>query len=241
MMSTIRLLFFLLAATNSFSQKLDTAFLSEAKAHAVTHYEGVVNEKTFLFSGIAYVHGPAIGDQHPFFGNNAWSTGTVTYHDYKYDGIFLRYDIVTDALVIQNYQGQLLALTREFVDEFRMGMRAFRFYGSDKQALPAAGYYEVLYDGCTTVLARHTKSPDNRIESGRVVIEYRERTEYFLHKEGRFFPVTSKKTMLGILSDRKNELKQFIRKNRLYFSRKTRQTFIERVAAHYDTLSDSKK
>lgn len=235
-MPTIRLLVLLLAATHAFSQKLDTAFLSAAKAQAATHYKEIMSGRTLLFSGTEYLPGPAIRDRHPFFGANEWYAGSVTYHNYRYDGIPLRYDIAIDGLVTENRQGQLIVLTREFVNEFSIGAHAFRSYSPDKHTLPVSGYYEVLYDGQTTVVARHNKSPENRIESGRVVIDYRERTDYFLRKEGRFFLITNKSSLLRILSDRKGELKQFIRKNRLYFNRRNRETFIERVAAQYDTL-----
>ncbi|MEP6845466.1 MAG: hypothetical protein ABI861_05660, partial [Panacibacter sp.] len=59
---------------------------------------------------------------------------------------------------------------------------------------------------------------------------------FYLQKNNTFFTITSKRTLLGVLNDRKKEIQEFIKKNKLDI-RKDKDNALSKIAAHYDEIS----
>ncbi len=240
MMPTIRILALTFMVFEGFSQIQDTAFVSEARKQSIAQYKETIKGQTFLYSGSEYKSSPTKDDQHPFFIYDDWVFGSVLYHGHRYSNIPLLYDIMTDALVTENYyNAQEIVLVREKVEAFTLGTLEFKKLREDDYngSIPSTGYYEVIYDGPTQVIAKHLKVQENRIESQRVIIEYNDVDRYYVLKHGRFFPVRGKRSLLKVLGDQKPALRQFTRKHGLFF-RNDRPGFLKKVASHYDTLTD---
>jgi len=234
----IRILSLLIIALPSLGQG-DSLLLQQATSASVVLYTQTIKGQTLLYSGPQYRSGPILDGQHPFFGADDWTFGSVTYNGYRFDNVPLLYDIAFDVLVTENYYtAHETALVKEKVEAFEINGRQFiridrhQYEGS----LPTPGFYEMVYDGTTTVLARHTKFENSRIESKAIVIDYKEKVKYFILRGTRFFPVKTKRSILNVLADEKQALRQYIRQHNL-FPRVDRRGFLLQVAAHYDTLT----
>ncbi len=70
-----------------------------------------------------------------------------------------------------------------------------------------------------------------------VIPSFDESVRYYVVKDGNFHVVKTKGSVLQVLSDRKSELKNFLRKNRIRYN-DDREKAIVRLTEFYDTLND---
>jgi hypothetical protein len=192
-----------------------------------------------LYSGSEYLEPTRTNEQHPFYLDSDWIDGAVHYNGDWYRNVSLLYDITSDKLVTEYYfNGNPMLLVKEKLDQFSLGQRYFKkFFKEDfKNSLPATGFYEVLYNGQTMLIARREKKMQDRIEGMKVQIDFEEKYRYFILRNGEFLPIRSKKSMYKLLEDKKQELKQRVREEKLNFKLNREQSF-SRMAALYDSLT----
>ncbi|HYG19133.1 MAG TPA: hypothetical protein VD816_09390 [Ohtaekwangia sp.] len=213
----------------------DTTFVSAGAKHAQRLYEQSIGPQSHLLNGPLYLEVEQThDDQFPFFLINDWVEGTVDYDDQHYENVPLLYDIALDQIVTEHPSNATkIRLVNEKVAGFTLGEKKFiRITGS----LLPPGYYEVLYPGKSTVYAKHKKSQQDRINDRKIERSYDARTRYHIFKNGTFFSVRSKSSVLEILSDRKRELKQMMQQQRMKFNT-NREKSIVRLAEFYDSIN----
>ena len=110
---------------------------------------------------------------------------------------------------------------------------------TEKVGLPRDGFYELLYDGPTRVVGRHSKTQQERIENRTLLTYYTYKQRHYLLKNGVYHSLASKGDLLKLLADRKTELRDYIREQKIKISKKDPSSFA-RVAAYYDTLTAAK-
>lgn len=228
--------YLLLCASLALAQPAaDTLFVRDAVKNTIGFYTTSIQGQTSLYNGSQYREpNRSDNDQHPFFENDDWVTGTVTYDGQYYEDVPLLYDITSDKVVTENYyNADQIVLVWEKLDAFTIGADAFEKLSH--KTLPRAGFYHVLYNGETKVVARRQKVIREKITGQSIEIEFDPRYRYFIFKNGAYFTVKSKASMLKVLEDEKPALRQFINKNKLRF-KFMREEALRRVAAYYDTL-----
>lgn len=213
----------------------DTLFQAAAIKNTVKLYTTLIQGQTSLYNGSQYKEpNRSNNDQHPFFDSDDWVFGSVSYDGEQYDNVPLLYDITSDKVVTENYyNADQIALVNEKLTAFTMGQHAF--VKLSHKTLPRSGFYQVLYNGTSMVVARKQKVIREKIVSQTIEIEFDPRYRYFLYKNGAYFQVRSKGSVLKVLEDEKPALRQFINKNKIRF-KQTPETALRRVAAYYDTL-----
>lgn len=97
------------------------------------------------------------------------------------------------------------------------------------------GFYEVLYGGKTTILAKHVKKYFESVREIQLTQGFKEDTQLYLFNKGRYFKVATKGSILNLLTDKKKELKAFIRQNNLFANERNESA--ARVAQYYDSLN----
>jgi hypothetical protein len=230
--------FIVFSAGHAFGQQPhDSTLTNPATRNAYRVYSNTIGNEANLYNGVEYAgyneHNNDVGNA--YFLSNDWSDGSVEYDGGQYDNVSLMYDLVTDQLILeQPYSHFKLALISGKVKNFTLGGHTFVYLaGSKNDSLIRPGFYDRLYGGRTSVFARRSKHLVQRIELREVVIEYPPTTRYFILKDGVFFPVKSRASVLAVFRDRKKELRKLIRKNRLNFS-DDREHAIAEVAGYYD-------
>ena len=225
--------------SQGFSQATsDTAFLSNAIDHVVEQHARATRENAGVFHGIEYMEPERKDAQHPYFGSEEWTTGTVVFDRQPYRNMSLLYDITSDQLITETPSGEVIALIKEKVNEFSLGERKFVQIENEQVAnsLPRSGFYQVLYDGRTRVVAMRIKDIHRYMDGSYVQIDFKERSRYFLYKEGAYHPVSSKSSLLHVLFNNKQLVKEFMKKNQIRFDKNEDWAFVQ-VARFYDTLS----
>lgn len=212
----------------------DTLFVQAAVKNNIKLYTKSIQGQTALYNGSQYKKPNQTGEQHPFFGSEDWVYGRVTYDKLKYDSVPLLYDITSDKVITENYyNGTEIMLVYEKLNQFEIS--GHNFIKLHHRSLPKNGFYELVYDGPTMVVARRQKIIRERIVTQSVNIDFDPKSRYFIYKNSSYFPVSGKASALKILEDEKAALKQFISKNKISF-KPSPEAALKELAKQYDLL-----
>jgi len=216
----------------------DTAFLSVAKQNTFEVYQQALRAQARLYNGSRYVAPQHTLEEHPFFMSEDWITGSVFYDGEYFQEVPLMYDLSSSVLITEHYpSGHPIQLVGAKLDHFSVAGHHFEKIENESVAnsLPQTGFYDVLYAGETKLVARRLKFMREQIVSTTVERSFEEKNRYFIFKNGVFFPVKSRASVLKVMGDKKPEMKRFLNQNRLLLSQ-DRELLMKRMAEYYDTL-----
>jgi hypothetical protein len=214
----------------------DTAFVEASVAFARTAHEEKTKKQSRLYNGSQYGDYNSQNEEHPYYLSSDWMKGTVTYADELFNA-YLLYDIHHDKLIAEHFAGAFVELIKAKVSAFTIEGHVFRQFtdADDARHSIQEGFYEVLHDGKTKILARYSKTFMELVKPGEITRLFDEKTRYFVVKNNTFYAISSKAGLLRILSDKKKELKRMSRENKVVNSGKG-ATFT-RLAGFYDSLT----
>ncbi|TGE28296.1 hypothetical protein [Hymenobacter metallicola] len=213
-----------------------------AATHHLTHLQRQPLENTAaLYSGPEYLnyeknYRNVTG--HQFYLSSEEQLGDVFYDGALYRNVPLLYDIRLDQLVLK-FPGSpfKLRLVEEKVNYFTVkGHRFVRYAGQNTTGDLPTGYYDVLFEGKTRVLAKRLKKWNEQITGGGVQVELQESNRFYLEKDGKFYPLTSKGSLLGAVPEKKKDLRHYISAQKLSFAKDQQEQSFIKVARQYDSL-----
>jgi hypothetical protein len=218
----------------------DTLISGSAYGLALRQYHAYLDPEPNLYRGGQYAeYGFLLKEGHPFFGEDRFHNGTVTYHGILYENVLLLYDEVMDQPVIPDpLKVFKISLIPFEVEAFTIEDHSFvRLSDSLNRSQPANGFYEQLYKGHITLLKRERKTiqedVSNPAEGIRRLIEAH--VSYYLKRGDEYYPVNNKGSLLYALKDKSKEARKFIRQNHLNL-RKDKENALVKVVAWYDGL-----
>lgn len=233
------LVLLMLLTSTAFPQtERDTLFVAAARQNTTAVYLKAMHTQSRLYNGSKYFAPEHTIEEHPYFLSPDWIIGSAFYDGEYFRDVPLMYDLASQVLITEHAaNGHPIRLVEEKLTHFTLDGHYFERIVNDSVAnsLPTTGLYEVLHQGPTKVLARSQEVPREQIVSGEVERSFDRRTRYFMMRDGRFFPVRSKASVLKILADRKNDLRKFLRQTKLSFS-DDREGALKSLAEHYDSL-----
>jgi hypothetical protein len=234
---TAGILLQLFATFESLSQQIDTAFVALAQKKSSGQYTQAIELQSRLYNGHDYVFYIAKDDEHPYFIVDHWAFGSIVYWGELYENVAMLYDLSTDQVITENRSGATIRLIAEKIESFTIAGHNFvRLRKDDKNDI-SEGFYDLLYAGKLKVYARYFKEYKETLTNREVIPNYEENKRYFVVKDGIFHGVKSKSTLLNILQDHKQELKSFIRKNRISFHT-DKESALVRISEYYDSLTE---
>ncbi len=233
----VRLLILLsLLPWNFVRAQVDSSFVDASRQHALEQYDTYFENQSRLYNGSQYREPVQTNDTHPFFPHDDWQRADIEYDGLVFKDVDVLYDVHTDKLVIEYFNGNMVELIRDKVKGFTIGSRVYRNFGVDRDpTLPWAGFYEVLLDGEFQCLARRSKEAVQSIEDMTVEITYRDKTAYFVRRDGVYYPVRSKRSLLKLFIDEKSALRHYIKRDRISFKRDP-DTALVKVVKRYKEI-----
>lgn len=230
-------LFFALISfvTPAFSQELTAAATpQQATNWPDSVFSGPIVDSR-LYNGVEYIRNGTPAKGFPCWEADSLRSGTLCYDGRLFSNVPMEYDLVEDKLIIPYYTGHpLMSLISERLSYFLIDSQRFRYIYADSNAsgLPAAGFYqELCRNGANVLLARREKKlvfPSNHEELAR----YTQHNSYFLLLNGRYLAISGKTDLLDIAKDKKDALKQYIRKNRIRFNKDLEEA-LTRTTGYY--------
>ncbi|MBO0947797.1 hypothetical protein [Fibrella forsythiae] len=211
----------------------DSSPVTTAARQAVDRYDQVSATLEHLYDGPEYISYDRRLTGHAFFPTDTMQDGMVFYEGRQF-AVPLLYDIVKDVVVVVHTSGYRIALHSDRVERFSLKNHLFIRIDSIGQNMPE-GFYDLLYDGPTQLLARRKKNILVNPNSFGYGI-YDPKTTYYLRKNGRYFQAKNKRGLLTLLADRRKELASFARRQKLSF-RPSPETAFLKLAQQYDELT----
>lgn len=214
-------------------------FTAVAVQNAISSYHHYIDKQSRLYNGIEHIgYSPQI-EGNPFFPENKWQRGSITYDGIFYDTVQMMYDAIKDRVVVLHYNGFFrIALFTEKVSSFSLLNHQFIRIERDslQNAALETGLYDQLYAGRTAMLVKRHKFIEETVKD---VLERKfvEKYSYYLLHNGRYHIIRTKKGLFALLKDHAREVKQHLRKQKLKF-RKDKETSILQAAIHYDSLNN---
>jgi len=169
-----------------------------------------------------------------------WRVGSIVYDGYLYEKVDMLYDLFKDQLIIHLYNSFLkISLVSEKVKTFNLLDHHFEYIKNDP-ANPTSvktGFYDDLYSGKIKVLAKRQKTLQTTHGFSGSIDSYftSTSTDYYIFKNGNYYSFGSQGTFLNVLKDKKKDLQQFIRTNKIKY-RKNKEQAMAMIAEYYDHL-----
>jgi|AntAceMinimDraft_5_1070358.scaffolds.fasta_scaffold84793_2 hypothetical protein len=217
---------------------------SPGSAYALILYDSTTLESQNLYNGQQYHIYDSQSEEHPFYLSREWVTGSVFYDGQLFDSVPLLYDIVKDQLVVK--------YTKSFGKVSLQGEKVSHFYLSEGKStghtfirLEAGqragigmrtGFYDLIYDGTSSVITRRVKVRQQTISDTKVIIGFPYKEVFYLYARGEYHPVATRKSVLALMADQKRPLNKYLREQKIKF-RKNKEGAILALAYRYDQLS----
>ena len=203
----------------------------------MTYYERALEGIHHLYNGSEYVAYEPLEDEHPYFETDEW-----TFSDFKYDGEWFRnvpllFDINKNKLITSYYyNGTKMQFIQNRVDEFFLSNHRFiNIKETADSTTLRKGYYELLYDGKTKVLAKRSKNYSEVIDRTEEFRSFKDGSQIFLIVEGKPSKINGKREIVNVLNSKKSEVRAFIRKNNLFTNDK--ENSILQLAKYFDSIT----
>jgi hypothetical protein len=188
---------------------------------AILSYTRTNAAEMHLYNGILYAGYDRHAIGHPFFQTDSPRLGSVTYDGIYYPDILLSYDLEKDIVVIPDKrQAVTIQLLIEKLRYFSIGRHHFLRLLEDSSFVnaPAEGFYEILYSGKATALARHKKVVQRsaRTEEDTRYLQY---DSWYVRLNGRFYLIHKDRDLFKIPDPRNDALKDYLKKNHISFKK----------------------
>lgn len=236
MLKALCFIMILSAASVQAQQHSDSTFLKAALENNIKRYGQVIGGQTLLNNGSQYRQPDQSNDeQHPFFEFDDWVYGKVTYDNQKYDNVPLLFDIYKEQVITENYyNASEMALVYEKLSAFNIGEH--NFIKIDDETLPKPGFYELIYNGPSRVIAKKQKVMRETLSTREILIAFDNRFRYFIYKNGAYFQVRNRSSALKLFEDKKSSMKEHVKKYKMLFKTDFEKA-LKLTAAHYDALN----
>jgi hypothetical protein len=209
-------------------------------------FNKAIGEQSALYNGPQYTfYNPLQIRGSAYFKENTSSYGNVNYNGAEYQGVQLEYDLYKDELIVLLFDStSYFSLLKADVKSFDLLGHHFINIKADtpsSNSVLKGGYYEELYAGPTQILARITKKVQVNMSSTGTNEAFSSFTsssqDFFVRKNNVYYPIDSQGALLHVLKDRKAQLQEYIKTNKIKF-RKDPELSLAAIAARYDSLSN---
>jgi hypothetical protein len=176
------------------------------------------------------------GDQ--FFLTPVFMPGSVSVNGRTFKNLRIKYDIYSDELIIPLNMEEIIQLNKEMIDSFSLNYenKTYRFINFRDDSLSRlSGYCNLLYNGKSSLYVKYRKNISTAVtitSDG----EFNQVSRIFFAEGDVNYPIKSIGDLLKIISGHKEEIKDFISRNKLKVSKNDPNSFIP-VIEYYESLS----
>jgi len=181
---------------------------------------------------------------HPFFQDLHWMSGSVTVNGKTFSGLQLNYDIYKDDLIyldeLPDGARRIILLNKNQVTKFTIPGHTFvKHESSSLNDVNESQYFEILYEGEISLFKKWTKefesNPTQEYPNGKFLDT--KTTRYFL-KSNKLYKVTNKDSLLEVCEDKKEEMKEYLRKNRIHIRKVPDQKLVGFIEYYTSVISE---
>jgi hypothetical protein len=214
----------------------------QALKNAINIYKQAIGKNAMIFTGKYYTDRQTGITGHPYFLNDDWEPGTIIYDKQKYDSIEMKYNIYEDILLVKyvadnGYVIPIQLYSRK-IEEFQIHDHRFVNNREDSSSDLDNGFSDILYDGkIAKAVTRRKKEISSTQNSGQILKKYVNKDTWYIQINHELFEVKGKKSILDVLSDKKNEIKSFMNRNKSRY-RKNQDLRLKEVVEYYHSIDN---
>ncbi len=240
------LILFALQSASGQAINADTTLLHAAVNNANSVYTRAIGQQLPLNNGPEYnFYNPLKIRGSAYFMDATFTPGSVFYDGAEYSGVQLLYDIYKDHLVAVLFdQYSKYVLITDRVQNFDLLGHHFININADtlaKNTVITSGYYDEVYHGRLEALSKKYKLIQNYASTTGELEAYSfftpTKEDFFIRKDNIYYKVASQGDVLEVLKDKKKQLQQYIKTNKLKF-RKDPGGALAGIAGYYDHITN---
>lgn len=209
--------------------------------NAAADYASFAAGQAVIFHGKEQLkYSPSIKN-HPYLKSDKYVPGNLSFEGILYEDVKMRLDLYKNELLLLSPDERYnIVLPSDRVDFAHFhGYHIFYHDPEGKENSLPEGYYLRLYDGRCTVLEKPSCAFSKQIKGLEVEESFDQSVKYYIQKEGAYYPVGSKGSVLKVFKERKKELARYIKQEKLDF-RHAREEAIVAVAREYERLNENR-
>lgn len=210
---------------------------SSAYNNTNTYFKNEIGDKSLLYIGKEYPPYRSGIQGTQFFLSPQMQNGTIFYDHVLFENVPFLFDLVRHDVVINRFEDNTrMKLISEKIGYFIIADHRFenlKFRGSDTQEFEN-DFFDVVFDGKADVLVDRIKKIEMTL-SPEDPPRFNERDKFFIRNDRGIYPIDDTKSVLKALSDKKDQVKTFIRKNKFKFKGNAEEEIVK-IAAYYESL-----
>ena len=207
----------------------DTSTLRESFFNAVS----VSTNNMALFNGKQHMGYPPNFIGIPYFKTTEWLPGSVVYSGVFYDDLQLKYDLVSNQLVVKYPNGYTaVSLFTPRVEQFTIGEYKFFQVFNDKALLPP-GVYQEMQKGRMKLYANRSKIIEEMVTGSGVERKFLDKNGFYVVLDGVAYQIRKQKTIMDLLGDKKSAVKAHLKSLGIKF-RGNQEAAINEIVKFYN-------
>ena len=201
------------------AQSIGDSAVSKKFANAMEIYLSALGDQSPLYNGKEYVdYEIIINEGHAFFESREFMKGEIQLEGMTFREVPMLYDLIRDELIVRDIRNVYkVILPASKVRQFVLAGHTFvRIEHNDSNRVKT-GFYDQLYNGKLSLYARREKKIFEKREIARIDNIVQSHNSYYILKEGVYHNFKNQNGLLDILKDKKKEIQQYFKKNKIKF------------------------
>ena len=184
----------------------------------------VYGSSDLLNLGEFYVPEHVYATGHPYFITDEYVLASVTVYNNSFDKVKARYNIEKDQLIMKVSVDTGVYVTivakEDWVHSFKINDHYFVSVNGLQPSTEVKGYCEEVYNGKRKFYIKYRKKfIDNYTDLAPMGFFSVVKINKYVYDNNTFIPVSSKKEFLRLFATHKTEIKKFMRKNKIRYTR----------------------
>ena len=232
--------FCMLMTTNLHAQETKENLLAYQRNKLHNLYLNQRADMTWLIQGREHNPYYPMNEGNPFLFSQKWMPGNLQTVQYQYQNLPLRYDGFNDALLFlpDSFSNRSIWINPDLVVSFELIGKKFVYLGDRNaeihQALASAdldeGYYELLYNEKSMLVARWQKLIKSNHNDPQKVGSFYERVRKFLLHNGHFYLIKKRKDIYQIFPRYKSDIRSYCKQNNIHIRRASHQQLVQLIS-----------
>jgi hypothetical protein len=199
--------------------------------------QDTLKERQTLYNGIIWTnkYHKFEGDQYLF--SDIFLPGSLSFNNHQFRNLEIRYDILSDEIMIPQSRDVIVQLNKEMVDSFTLVFenKKYRFLNfRNDSLLGSGGYFNVLYEGRSALYAKYIKSITTVI-TDKSNGYFNQTMHLILVLDGKAYKISKLRDMMNLVPGASAQIRNFIREKKLKVTIKNPESLVP-VIRYYDSL-----
>ena len=210
----------------------DSAYYGSAE-RIIDLYYTALGEQAPIYNGNEYIeYAFSLQEGHPFFKYPLFMNGDIYFEGMLFHGVPMLYDLIKDQVVIRDFHNLYkINLPAYKIQQFILSDHVFvRIIRNDFNEINT-GFYEQLYKGKVGLFAKRKKEIIEKRGTQQIDNVVISANTYYVMKKDVYYIFKNERGLLNILRDKKKEIQQYLKKNRIRYKDDPEKSMI--IAVEY--------